>query len=408
MSGPVISSIQPLTSAQHPISNAVYRRWLLGSAVSVFGDQFYLVALPWLVLHVLGSAGMLGAVLLVGALPRAVLTLVGGAVTDRVSARRIMLVAAAVRATCVAAVGGLVGLDMLSAWEVYALVFAFGVADAFAIPAQTAYMPALLGKEQLAAGLSLGQGAQLVAYTIGPIPAGFAVARFGTGPAFIIDAVGFLVVMGTLLGLPDPPIAPAQTNPIGDIRDGLTHVFRDVPLRRMMLLVAVTNLCGLGAITVGLAYLVNSRFGSSTAYGVVLSAGAVGTLVGTLAGGAWKIRQRGLLILACQALMGLCLMGLPLVSSVWGVASVQVLMGAAAGISTLCVMAWIMQRVDVALRGRVSSLLMLSSLGMAPMSMALSGFLATWGVTVLFVLPGACLVTVAAGAGLLRSWREVR
>jgi MFS family permease len=409
MSESALASRETATGTVHPIRNAAYRRWLLGSTVSMFGDQFYLVALPWLILQGLGlSAEMLGTVMMVGALPRAALMLVGGAVTDRVSARLVMLMAAAVRAVCVAAIGCLTWLGILSTWEVYALVIVFGIADAFAIPAQTAYMPALLKEDQLVAGLSFGQGCNVIAYTLGPLPAGLVVARFGPGPAFIINALGFLFVIAALLRLPDPPVVASQATPIGAIRDGIAHVLRDVPLWTMMLLVAAANLFGGGPTVVGLAFLASSRFGSSAAYGVILSAVAAGAFVGTLAGGAWKVRQRGLVVLVCLAINGIGLMVTPFVPGIWGLFAVQAATGVAAGVCTLHIMAWIMQRVDVAFRGRVSSVLTLSSWGMEPISMALAGFLALWGVSALFVLPGACLVAVVAAAASLRSVREIK
>lgn len=111
---PATPSLQLSTSAEHPIRNAAYRRWLLGSAVSLLGDQLYLVAVPWLVLQELGSAETRGTVLMAGALPGLVLTLIGGVVSDRFAARRVMIVAAAARAVCVAAIGGTGGL---SAWK---------------------------------------------------------------------------------------------------------------------------------------------------------------------------------------------------------------------------------------------------------------------------------------------------
>lgn len=406
MSGSPLSSGQAATRSEHPMHNSRYRRWLLGSAVSMFGDQFYLIALPWLVLQ-LGSTAMLGTVMMVGGLPRAALMLVGGAVTDRMSARRIMLAAAAARAVCLAAIGGLTWLRMLCSWEVYGLVLVFGVADAFAIPAQIAYVPALISEDHLAAALSFGQGVEVVAYTVGPIPAGLIVSHFGAGFAFIIDAAGFLVVIAALFRLPDPPVT-AQVAPMAAINEGIVEVFRDISLRTMMLLVAAANLCGLGAVTVGFAALANSRFGSSTAYGVILSAESAGVLMGTLAGGYWKTGRRGWVILGCLALTGVGLLSTPFVPNVLGVAAVQVVSGAAGGLSNLHVMTWIMQRADAVFRGRITSVLMLSSLGMAPVSMGLSGFLATWSVTGLFVLSGTYMLAVALGAAFIPSVRGIR
>jgi hypothetical protein len=318
-----------------------------------------------------------------------------------------MITAAAGRAVCVAAIGGLTAQGMLSAWEVFALVIAFGVADAFAIPAQTAYMPALLKREQLAAGLSLGQGAQLVAYTLGPLPAGLAVARFGPGLALIVDAVGFLVIIGVLWRLPDPPVIPPERNTLASIGEGFAQVLRDAPLRTLVLLVGVWSFCGQGPLTVGIAYLASSRLASSAAYGALLSAGAVGATVGTLANSTWTFRHRGAWILASLGLQGLGYVSIPFVPGLWGLAIVFFLLGLVGNAAIIHINSWVLQRIDAAIRGRVASVLQLALLGVAPVSMAASGFMVAWSATALFVSAGTLLLVAVAGAAVLRPVREI-
>ncbi|HEX9493731.1 MAG TPA: MFS transporter, partial [Thermoanaerobaculia bacterium] len=89
-------------------ANPHFRNLWLGGAVSALGDQFYLVALPWLVLQLTGSNLAVGTVLMCAAVPRAVLMLGGGAVSDRIAPRRIMLTTASTRTLFVGAVGVLV------------------------------------------------------------------------------------------------------------------------------------------------------------------------------------------------------------------------------------------------------------------------------------------------------------
>src|SRR5256884_8879985 len=87
-------------------------------------------------------------ILMAGAIPRALLMLMGGAVSDRMSARKIMIATAMARTICVTVIAVLVWLRVLRTWELYALAVAFGVADVFAVPAQTTYMPSLLKRER--------------------------------------------------------------------------------------------------------------------------------------------------------------------------------------------------------------------------------------------------------------------
>ena len=68
-----------------------FRLLFTGEGMSLLGDQFHFIAMPWLVLELTGSAVVLGAVLAVQGMPRAVFMLVGGAVTDSFSPRRVMI-----------------------------------------------------------------------------------------------------------------------------------------------------------------------------------------------------------------------------------------------------------------------------------------------------------------------------
>src|SRR5205807_8715948 len=77
------------------------------------------------------------------------------------------------------------------------------------------------------------------------------------------------------------------------IVEGIAYVGKDVPLRSLMLLVTILNFCIAGPVSIGLAYLSKTRFGSPAEYGIAISAVAAGRLLGALLAGAGKIRPRG-------------------------------------------------------------------------------------------------------------------
>ncbi|PYT90673.1 MAG: hypothetical protein DMG36_20260, partial [Acidobacteria bacterium] len=387
------------STVEHPLRNPNYRLWLIGGTISLMGDQFYLVALPWLVLQETGSAVAMGAIMMAGAIPRALLMLMGGAVSDRMSARKIMIATATARTICVTVIGVLVWLRILRTWELYALAFAFGVADAFAVPAQTAYMPSLVKREQLLAASSVSQSTAQMTTIVGPVPAGFVIKTLGVAWAFFVDAISFLFIIGALWKLPDPPKSPtARKAMLHSIVEAIAYVGKDVPLRSLMLLVTILNFCVAGPVSIGLAYLTKTRFGSPAVYGIVISAAAAGSLLGALLAGVWKIRQRGMMILLVSLALGVCLGSIGLLGKVWSIASVLLIMGAAAGMVNIHIGAWIMQRIDVAVRGRVASVLMLASFGITPISLAVAGFLVAWSLKLMFLLAGGLLVLAAAGA----------
>ena len=395
-------------SVEHPLKNPHFRLWLVGGTISFLGDQFYLVALPWLVLLQTGSAVAMGAIMMAGAIPRAVLMLMGGAVSDRMSPRKIMMATATARTVCVAVIGQLVWLRALQTWELYVLVFAFGVADAFAAPAASAYMPSLVRREQLVAASSVSQSTAQLTTIVGPVPAGLVIQLLGVASAFFLDAVSFLFIIGALWRLPDPPrVASARKAIWHSIAEGISYVAKDVPLRSLMLLATAMNFCLSGPVAIGLAYLAKTRLGSPAAYGTLISALAAGSLVGAVLAGLWKIRRRGILILFGAVVLGFCLSSIALAERAWSVGAILAVMGAAAGMLNVHIGAWAMQRIDATVRGRVSSVLMLAAFGAAPISLGVAGFLVAWNLKLMFLLAGALMVIVAAGAAFQKPVRQI-
>jgi MFS family permease len=409
MTAAVTPSPVPAAKPPHPFRERNFRLWWMGSTISLLGDQFYLVAMPWVILQLTGSAVAMGTVMMASSIPRAVLMLMGGAVTDRISPRKVMMTTAAARTVLVTAIGCLLWFHFLAFWQLYVLAFCFGVADAFAFPAAAAFMPSLVKREQMIAASSVNQSTAQVAGIAAPAPAGLAIKALGLAWAFFIDAVSFLFILAALWKLPDPPVAPkAARKPVwSSIGEGLSYVGRDVPLRTLMLLAAVMNFCLAGSISIGLALLTKTRFGSPAAFGTVLSAAAAGSLGGALLAGIWKVRHRGALILAVAVVLGVSLSSIGLLPKLWMVAAVLLVMGLSAGVTNVHIAAWIQQRVDQTVRGRIMSVLMLSVVGLLPVSYAVAGLLAAWSLKGLFLIAGASLLMVAAIGALQKPVRDI-
>ena len=149
------------------------------------------VALPWVVLQLTGSAVAMGTVAMCAGIPRAALMLMGGAVTDRVSARKVLLATASARAVLVAAIGVLLWLHQLQLWHLFVLASAFGVADAFAMPSAGPLMRSLVPPEQLPAANSIWQSSALLTGIVGPAPAGMIMKALGAAWAFFLTPPAF-------------------------------------------------------------------------------------------------------------------------------------------------------------------------------------------------------------------------
>jgi MFS family permease len=414
------STPDPARRVRHPLTLPHFRNLWIGVTISLLGDQFYLLALPWLALQLTGSSLMLGTILMTAAIPRAALMLVGGAVTDRFSARRVVTTTAAVRAVLVGAVAFLIWRHLIQVWELYALTFAFGVADAFSFPAGSALIPTLVQPEQLQPANALFQGSTVLTQLVGPLPAGLLMKSFGIASALLLDALSFLAVIAALFRIPDPPRAPATSGGAGaparpgmlhSIAEGLRAVRNDPPLMSLMVVFATINFCVAGPIGVGLAALAKFRFGSEVAFGTLLSSFSAGTLAGIVAGGTVKRpRRRGLQFIIMGLLCGVELIGIGLVPKAYGLTAIAALlavMGLGVGFVNVQFSSWMQMRVERALLGRVMSVLMFAAVGLVPVSLALSGMLANWSLSGLFIAAGALLAVASVACLSGKAAREI-
>jgi hypothetical protein len=398
------SAPAPASKPRHPITLPHFRNLWLGATISLLGDQFYLVALPWLVLQLTGSSLALGAILMTAAIPRAALMLVGGAVTDRFSARRVLMTTAGTRTVLVGIVAALIWLQVVQLWQLYVLTFLFGVADAFSFPAGSALIPTLVPPQQLQPANALMQGSTVLTQMIGPAPAGLIIKTWGIASAMFFDALSFLAVIVALFRIPEPQKAPApaagapaRPSMLHSIAEGLRAVRNDPPLMSLMLVIATVNICVSGPIAVGLAALAKFRFGSAAAFGTFLSCFSGGMLAGILLGGLVKRpRRRGLQFIAMSGLAGLEMIGIGLVPKFGMIAALLAVMGLGVGFVNVQFSAWTQTRVERALLGRVMSVMMFSAVGLVPVSYALAGVLAHWSLRALFIAAGGVLAAASA------------
>ena len=416
-----------------------FRLLWLGEGVSTLGTQFYMIALPWLVLKLTGSTFTLGAVMGVAGVPRALLLLVGGALTDRFSPRLLMLVSNVVRRVLVSMLAIVVFADAIQLWMLYSLAFLFGLADAFFYPALFAIMPQILGKERLASGNAIVQGISQLSIAAGPVLAGMLIALVAGAPAdaqsvvhiaslpphagalrmqgialaFAINAGTFVVSVITLRSI---KVRPAETTPadakpqagmLSSIIDGLIYVWRDRALRRVFVIAGALSLLGEGPVFVGVPVLADTRLPEGpAAFGIIMSGFGVGSLIGILLAALLpkpSPRRLGLLMGIACCLVGLALLTFGLVAATLPIALAALVMGAGLGYTIVVMTTWLQQRTPEHLMGRMMSLLMLAVIGMIPVSMMLVGALLGYTTEVLFLAAGVLIILVGVWAARTRN-----
>lgn len=397
-------------SILRPLGERNFRLLWLGQSVSILGDQFHLVAMPLLVLHLTGSSLALGTVLVASTVPRVALYLVGGAASDSISPHKLLLSATLVRFICSGFLAAMVMLDRLRLWHLFVLGAIFGTMDAFFSPAIKTFIPSLISEEQLTAGNALLQGSSMLNRFMGPSLAGLVIASIGMGPAFGIDATSFLFVGLCLILMRVPPLGsnafdtdsssdekpPVKTrfSLFHSIREGLTYALKEPSIRSFMIILGMVEFSFAGPFTVGLATMAEHKFGGgATAYGVMLSALAGGLLLGTLTAGVIKSLNRiGSKLLFIIAILGTGLILLSAVPNVLWASVLLFVMGTAGGYSQILTVVWLQTKVDPQMRGRVFSVVLFFVYGLTPLSYVITGFMAQFGTSPMFFITGICVL----------------
>ena len=396
-----------------PLRHRDFRAVWLGETVSMLGDQFYLVALPWLTLALTGSSLALGLVLMSAAVPRAALMLVGGALSDRHDPRTIMIASSAARAGLVGVLAALVWTDAVQLWHLYLLGVGFGAADAFFQPAALALVPRLVPEDRLEASNALVMGSMAVTGMVGPALAGVAIAAAGSALGFGIDAATFAFAVVTLLVVRraasrHPGNAERDSvGALGAVMAGLRYAGADAQMRTVLLAVMVINFAVVGPFFVGLPALVESFEGGAAAYGFVLAAFGAAALIGAIVAGTIGDRARMSIVVPGTSIglaFGMILIGLA--PNVWTTTLAAIPLGAGVGALQVAGMAWLQRRSDPAFLGRVMSLVMFAVMGLTPLSYAIAGAVAESGIQLLFIGAGASLIPLAAVTSLSPAWRS--
>jgi MFS family permease len=402
-----------------PLATRNFRLLWLGESISLLGDQFYLIGLPWLMFQLTGSGLALGAVLMVASVPRLIFMLVGGALTDRFSPRTLMLVSNAVRALLAGVLAALLFADALALWLIYACSFVFGLIDAFFHPAMLAIVPQLVQPDELEPSNAVIQGTGQISEVAGPALAGLLVAAGGVAAAFAIDAITF--VFAALMLVLMRPAAPAKQGAgsgasgeaeptlLRSIAAGLREMWSDGSLRVFLTLVVVINFALIGPVSIGIPALAALRFGgSAAAFGAMMTAFGAGAVLGTVLAGVRGAPQRmGIVLLAGVAALGAGLVVLGLVPNVAAAAGVLGAMGVGVSFVNINIISWLQRRSPPELLGRVMSVVMLAVFGLDPLSRVVAGFAVDLSTPGLFVAAGALLLLIALGAGATRAAREI-
>jgi len=347
------------------------------NAMSNIGTWAQRVAQDWLVLELTHNNGTyLGLVTAIQFAPVLLFSLQGGAMADRVDKRKLLIWTNIVAALACYTLGLLVVTHHIKLWHVFACAAVLGISSAIDAPIRQSFTAEIVGHSDVANAVSLNSANFNAGRLVGPALSGFLIARFSTGPSFLINATTYLFVILSLLFMrPSDFFIQKKEETLGTIREGLRYALARPDLYVVMALVFFAATFGLN-FQIFNALMATKEFGKGPAsYGLLGTFIAVGSLTGALLSARLERLRNAKLVIR----LGIWFSIVVIVLSVMPTYTWYSLWLPVCGISALTMLisanSYVQVNSDPAVRGRVMGIYMLIFMGGTPFGSLLIGYL---------------------------------
>ena len=399
-----------------------FRKLFIGQATSVVGAMFRVVALPFAVLAIGGTATDIGIVEAAGLIPLAVLVLLGGVWADRLPRRTVMLVADVVRTVLQLAAATLLVAGVAHVWQLAVLQVGMGVCEAFFGPAYTGLVPEVVSLPRLQQANALQGLVSSGSITVGAFLAGMLVSAVGPGWAIGIDGLSYLVSAWFLLrlrppaflgrpgGKPVPAVDGVATAGgrafFRDLADGWREFTSHTWIWVMVAGAALFLFAIDGPIQVLGPIVARDVYDGARTWGLTSAAMGIGQIAGGLLSLRWRPRRPMLVIAAGMSLTALPVACLALTAPVWTLYASMAAVGVEWGLYDPFWLTCMQREVAPNMISRVSAYDYLGVLAFFPVGLALAGPLAD-------AFGRSAVLWASAGVAIVVSvfqlaWRDVR
>jgi MFS family permease len=367
--------------------HADFKRLWAAQIVSAFGSRITRTALPIIAITTLDQPeAIIGILAAMQLAPGVVLAMFAGGFVDRGDKRKILIGADLFRALAVASLTLTWALGILSMVHVILVGAAVGAASALFQITDTAYLPTLISKEQLAEGNAKIESTEAIAEITGPASAGLLIATIGAPLAIVVDAFSYLWSALWLRRIkaraePAPPKNPDRRRG-DDIRVGMRAVFGHPYVRWIVISHMVWSICGGFFMSLYSLFCLRELGLSKALFGVVIAVGGIGSLGGAVTS-RWLVRVLGLgpMLVLASAMSLSCAVFIPLASG--SLVVVLVLLMAHQLLSDGFAVAFVIQAVTLRqtvlpknMLGRANAAIHVCTASLLPISALAAGFLA--------------------------------
>jgi MFS family permease len=354
-----------------------FRLLWTGQAVSLLGDGIYLVAIAWLVYDISNEPGALALVGLAWTLPQVAGLLLGGVMSDRFERRRLLVIADLVRFAAIGSIAALTLAGVVELWHLVVLVVFYGIGEALFQPTFTAIVPDVVPREELLQANALKELMEPIGLRFaGPALGGLLIAVFDVGVAFLVDAGTFAAAaVCVALMTRQPPPRETVGSVRRDLADGFAYVRAHAWLWGTLIGAALFLFLTFGPFEVLLPYIIKNELGGDAdTFGLVLAAGGLGSIMAALTLSRVGIPRRYVTFMWGAWFLGdLLIVLLAVAGAAWQMCLVALV---SFGLGTAGMVVWntmMNTLVPPEMLGRVSSFDWFVSMGLIPLSFAVTG-----------------------------------
>jgi len=354
-----------------------YRILFPANAASNIGTWAQRVAQDWLILQLTNNSGTyLGLVTAVQFAPVLFFSLQGGALADRVNKRKLLMATNFVGALSSLGLGLLVLAGHVKVWHVFFFALTLGISSAVDAPIRQSFTSEIVGHSDIANAVSLNSANFNAGRLVGPALSGFLIARFDTGPSFLINAFTYLFVILALLRMRESDFFIQEKKVTqGTVREGLEYALARPDLYVVMLVVFFVATFGLN-MQIFNALMATKEFGKGPAsYGLLGTYVAIGSLTGALISARLERFRRTIFVIKGGVAFSLAITLLSIAPNYTWYSLWLPLVGLSALTMLITANSLIQVNSDPAIRGRVSGIYLLIFMGGTPFGSPLIGWL---------------------------------
>ncbi|MGF2948198.1 MFS transporter [Microbacterium alcoholitolerans] len=353
--------------------------WLVVKALSDAGDAVWTIAVAWTAVQI-ASPAVAGLIVAAGTIPRAVILLIGGAIADRVNARRMMLLFNSIRVVVLAVTAVWILLTEPTVAVLLIATIAFGICDAFYEPAAGTIPRQLVRPADLPSYSALSQTLSRLGTMGGAAIGGFLVAWAGMPGSATADVVTFTVVIAFIAIWLRPRFALPRTakgeTVLRGVASGFHHLGENSATRTLVIALSGLNLAVGPALAIGLALQATEHGWGAGAVGVFEALVGGGAMIGALAVVRWRPRHEASGAFWALVVQGSGIVALGIGSPI-AVGIGCVIIGLTAGFASVLLGATFAATIAPDYLGRMSSITRLGDDCLMPLAMVVFGLLAS-------------------------------